>query len=199
MSVELPEEARCLGCGYLLRGLERPLCPECGREFDPGDTSTFDTDPPRRRRRKRIKRVVVVLTVVALIYFVYPRGYMAYSISFTCQHCGASTTIKRWQPKPPMWFPTRYPGWHWPLGNSTPGLMAGCPGHRYNVGVDIRDSASGSGAFGRKSESDTETVYVNDYHAVPANAPTILRAMAKKRGFSFGPRPVAQQPSTSGR
>ena len=43
--IDVPEEARCLGCGYWLRGLTTPMCPECGRAFDPGDLSTFDHDP----------------------------------------------------------------------------------------------------------------------------------------------------------
>src|SRR5687767_1431383 len=28
----------CVGCGYLLLGLPEPRCPECGREFYPGQT-----------------------------------------------------------------------------------------------------------------------------------------------------------------
>ncbi len=193
MDLKMPEQARCLGCGYFLRGLERPVCPECGREFDPKDTRTFDTDPTRRQRKKWIKRLALVLGVVALVYTLYPRGTVIYSISFTCQRCGASAIIKRWQPKPPKWVPIPYPGWRWPLGDSTPDPMAGCPGHRYNVVVAFKDNASGNGASGTGAESDTETVQVNDHHATPTNAPTILRASAKSGGFSIGPRPVAEQ------
>jgi hypothetical protein len=29
---------RCVGCGYLLLGLPHPRCPECGRDFYPGQT-----------------------------------------------------------------------------------------------------------------------------------------------------------------
>jgi hypothetical protein len=29
---------RCVGCGYLLLGLPQPRCPECGRDFYPGQT-----------------------------------------------------------------------------------------------------------------------------------------------------------------
>lgn len=36
-----PVEARCLGCGYALRGLEGGVCPECGRPFDPADPLTY--------------------------------------------------------------------------------------------------------------------------------------------------------------
>jgi hypothetical protein len=35
------DEATCLHCGYSLRGLRAARCPECGREFDPLDPSTF--------------------------------------------------------------------------------------------------------------------------------------------------------------
>lgn len=32
----------CLDCGYALRGLPTPRCPECGREFDPLDPATMN-------------------------------------------------------------------------------------------------------------------------------------------------------------
>ncbi len=32
---------RCLDCGYILDRLPRPRCPECGREFDPGEPWTY--------------------------------------------------------------------------------------------------------------------------------------------------------------
>jgi hypothetical protein len=32
----------CLECGYALRGLPMPRCPECGREFDPMDSATMN-------------------------------------------------------------------------------------------------------------------------------------------------------------
>ena len=38
---DVGEQARCLGCGYLLRGLSVPRCPECGRPYDPGDARTY--------------------------------------------------------------------------------------------------------------------------------------------------------------
>ena len=30
-----PDHKRCFGCGYILDGLPEPVCPECGRPFDP--------------------------------------------------------------------------------------------------------------------------------------------------------------------
>lgn len=35
-------ESRCVGCGYSLRGLREPRCPECGTEF--GDTDVKDEE-----------------------------------------------------------------------------------------------------------------------------------------------------------
>jgi len=41
MPATLPDDARCLRCGYLLRELPENRCPECGRSFDPSDFNTF--------------------------------------------------------------------------------------------------------------------------------------------------------------
>lgn len=38
---QLPDTAICLQCGYSLRGLVETRCPECGRAFDPNDSTTF--------------------------------------------------------------------------------------------------------------------------------------------------------------
>lgn len=34
-------EPRCIGCGYVLLGLDHPSCPECGRGFDPDEAKTY--------------------------------------------------------------------------------------------------------------------------------------------------------------
>lgn len=36
-----PETMYCLDCGYDVRGLPENRCPECGRAFDPDDSTTF--------------------------------------------------------------------------------------------------------------------------------------------------------------
>lgn len=41
MSEKMPSDARCIGCGYPLRGLLAPVCPECGLAFDPADPSSY--------------------------------------------------------------------------------------------------------------------------------------------------------------
>src|SRR5438045_3979320 len=45
---------RCLSCKYDLRHLTEHRCPECGREFDPSDPTTFvaKADPVRRHARR---------------------------------------------------------------------------------------------------------------------------------------------------
>ncbi len=37
----LPDDAICLGCGYRLKALSEPRCPECGRGFSPVDNRTY--------------------------------------------------------------------------------------------------------------------------------------------------------------
>ncbi len=37
----LPADAACIGCGYSLQGLNTTRCPECGRNFDPADPTTY--------------------------------------------------------------------------------------------------------------------------------------------------------------
>jgi hypothetical protein len=61
----MPDTAQCRKCGYLLRGLTRNRCPECGQEFRPGDPSTYRL-PGRfnARRWSRITYVAFLLTVV---------------------------------------------------------------------------------------------------------------------------------------
>lgn len=39
--LRLPEHAFCRKCGYQLRGLTDPRCPECGHTFDPADPRTY--------------------------------------------------------------------------------------------------------------------------------------------------------------
>jgi hypothetical protein len=40
--VDEARAGRCWECGYELRGLPTPRCPECGRAFDPNDATTMN-------------------------------------------------------------------------------------------------------------------------------------------------------------
>lgn len=45
----VPEEAKCWGCGYALRGLADFRCPECGRPFDPASPDSMNLGRPVAR------------------------------------------------------------------------------------------------------------------------------------------------------
>lgn len=57
---------RCPGCGYILRGLGKGPCPECGRAFDPDDPATLVRTPWISRRRR--KRILTAATGAALLW-----------------------------------------------------------------------------------------------------------------------------------
>ena len=175
--IDVPEEARCLGCGYWLRGLTTPMCPECGRAFDPGDLSTFDHDPHARRRRRRAARIAVWGTVIVLVAVFAPRGIMKSGMIFTCAHCGQKITVTRWEARPPSWFPGQYLGLSWttrkePSPSKTTAL---CTRHTYVVSlrVEMRSGwCTGSG-----SPDAGECVHVNGWKATPETASDILHRM----------------------
>jgi hypothetical protein len=68
---ELNEEARCLKCGYLLRGLPHNECPECGQAFDPADPRTYHLPSPIVPGRAEII-VLALLTLADLSYVQVP-------------------------------------------------------------------------------------------------------------------------------
>src|SRR5688500_5521773 len=64
----------CKGCKYNLIELSDPRCPECGREFNAADPSTFDQHP--RMHRRWIGRLCTVISlypllVLALLYLTW--------------------------------------------------------------------------------------------------------------------------------
>lgn len=61
---EIPDTATCQGCGYSLRGLPEPVCPECGRTFDPEDSSTFRL--PSKPANKRLTIIGLYLLPLVL-------------------------------------------------------------------------------------------------------------------------------------
>jgi hypothetical protein len=60
---------RCLNCKYDLRNLAEHRCPECGREFDPNDATTFLTAATHLEFLTTVQRVLILflLAVIVLI------------------------------------------------------------------------------------------------------------------------------------
>lgn len=57
----------CLGCSHPLKGVTEPVCPECGRGFDPSDPRTFGESPfPLRRAVARLAKAIIVLSMAML-------------------------------------------------------------------------------------------------------------------------------------
>lgn len=55
----------CRSCGYDLRSLSENRCPECGREFDPGERRSYDLKPRRTALSRWIWRIGI-LTLLTL-------------------------------------------------------------------------------------------------------------------------------------
>ena len=125
MSVQVPELARCLTCGYLLRGLDEPVCPECARGFDPEDPKTYNTDPPGRLRRRLIMWAIILALIGGAGYALWPQQILTAQMTFTMKDSGHKITFRRWELLAPNWMPLTYPTFHWrsdTKGNASPGV-----------------------------------------------------------------------------
>jgi hypothetical protein len=69
--LEMGVGAFCLACGYPLRALTRPRCPECGHGFNPQDPATFASGrplgPPRRLMLRPIGWPLLLLACAAAL------------------------------------------------------------------------------------------------------------------------------------
>jgi len=70
MPAQLPDDARCLHCNYLLRGLSEDKCPECGREFDSDDRMTFRVPRVRPIRLPPTNFALIACVVYVAIFLV---------------------------------------------------------------------------------------------------------------------------------
>lgn len=90
ITVEERLAAACLSCGYALRGLATPRCPECGRAFDWDDPWTMRL--PRRRRHAAMRLALRLLRWVG-------------------REPGGVTRALPWIALAMVLYGTRVPGW----------------------------------------------------------------------------------------
>ncbi len=80
------EDRYCLTCWYNLRGLVENRCPECGRPFVPGDSSTFAYGKPMGLVAQFFGKVIgwptngaaLVLLATGLVSSLYPGGLLLF-------------------------------------------------------------------------------------------------------------------------
>lgn len=179
MTEGVSDKACCLGCGYLLRDLPNPICPECGRGFDPLDEATYDAHPVRRRRRRRIRSMIIGAVIGGLLVSFVPRKLATSSITFTCATCNHRLTVKRFEPFTLHWLPIRYPGFSWttqPVAGTTKVVMPPpCTIHAYGISV-VFEMPIGL-CTGSCSGSVGSVPVINGQDVTPETASSVLEAM----------------------
>ncbi|MCH7573235.1 MAG: hypothetical protein IH891_10005 [Planctomycetes bacterium] len=181
MPVQVPEQARCLTCGYLLRELDEPVCPECARRFDPEDPKTYNTDPPGRLRRRLIMWAIILLLIGGVGYALWPQQILTAQMTFTMKDSGHKITFRRWELLAPNWMPLTYPSFHWrsdTKGNASPGVD-----EPFSFHVKAKYLQGWSNTF------DGKVIDVNGIIADPDHANEIMKALLapSNRGISIGP------------
>lgn len=177
---DLPPTACCSGCGYLLRGLPTPVCPECGRSFDPADPRSFLPSPRRHRARLWIMRGSIAAAVGLLLFVFLPRRVAMADMTFTCKDCGYSLRVRRWEPYAARWLSIRLPGY----ASSTVTAAGGsygipprrCTSHVLDMKVSLKrtNSAMLAGSVGA-SRGHVPTI--NGQPTTPETALTVLKGL----------------------
>ncbi len=65
--ITLHSHAKCHECGYRLKGLSTTRCPECGRTFDPADSTTYDVEEEQSNLAKVLRHWLLFLIVALLV------------------------------------------------------------------------------------------------------------------------------------
>ena len=194
MKMPLVTGAICRGCGYALRGLSEAVCPECGRAFDPDDSSTFLLERDlRRRRRRRMMWVGVVVAVLAVLGVLAPRGIMTSTVTLTCPDCQVAYRTARYELRPPGWMRADYPAIYLPLVAPEEEPHEDCPKHRYDVSVSLQ-SRGVIQANGRATADPGEECDVLQIPALPENGRKMIEAMLQRNGVSVWCAPPPAQP-----
>ncbi len=192
---DVGDDAICRKCGYALRGLPSPTCPECGRPFDPLDERTFDNNSRRRRRRR--KWIALAALVVFLLAGFAPRGLYRANIVFTCVSCPESFTVHWVELAAPRWLPLRYPGWQWTVRSptaSSPPPNTPCSQHVYGIRVAARSAICS--VTGSMIPAHGEVPLVNGHATTPETARTVLKALthSSNTGISLDSERADAQP-----
>jgi len=188
----IPAAARCLSCGYLLRGLPTPVCPECGRIFDPSNAATYDVRPPDWRRRRKIKRIAFAVAIGLALALFTPRKLLQGQLTFRCRTCGETQTTYRWELLPPRWVSWigfRYPGKsRTTLSSPAPDVVPPCTSHAYRVDVRFQTRACLS-ASGMTPLEEGQSAILNGFVTSPATARGALHRLMHpdNTGISVGP------------
>ena len=186
---DIPSTARCLSCGYLLRGLPTPVCPECGRAFDPTDASTYDLRPPHWRRRVWMRRGLVAFIISVALAIFAPRNLLRGQLTLTCQVCGEMHTTHRWELLPPRWIPFRYPGFdRTTVGPPAPDVVPPCTSHAYRVIVRF-DMHNGGQVSGTGGSVTARNLTLNGLVTTVETAPEVLEHLMHplNNGIQVGP------------
>lgn len=184
----IPAAARCLSCGYLIRGLPTTVCPECGRTFDPSDAATYDVRPLGWRRRRWIKRGIVVAFILVAFG---PRGVLKGKLTLKCQVCGDQTTVYRLVPKAPRWIPFHYPAISWTFEekHAKERGLTSCSAHS-SLSVSVRlDMHNGGWVSGAGTSGAGRVLTLNGMVTTVETAPEVLKHLMNplNNGIQVGP------------
>ena len=85
---------RCLSCHYSLENLTEHRCPECGREFDPDDDTTFEWGRYEALNWPQLFLVDgLIFAIIALPFFIFLHAEFSVRLIVSCVIAGPLTTV----------------------------------------------------------------------------------------------------------